>query len=147
MYGKLPKDLGVIELINCHEMMFYQYYPLKFPGNYLYALEPRLQGFTSLIEKVKEDLTLDEWIDNYAYLTAKRVWVSGENSGNRPGYHSDGFMTSDINYVWCDAAPTIFNTSAFILTPDDKISLEEMKVQASALNEVVYPLRSLLKLD
>lgn len=42
-------------------------------------------------------------------------------SFNRMGYHSDGFLTDDINYIWCDNNPTIFNISAFNLTLDENL--------------------------
>ena len=56
-------------------------------------------------------------------------------------------MTNDINYVWCDQNPTIFNASDFNLTLDHTISMIEMKDQAKSENEVIYLENSLLRLN
>ncbi len=68
-------------------------------------------------------------------------------SFNRKGYHSDGFLTNDINYVWCDKNPTVFNYSPFKLTLDDTISMKEMEEQANEEAIEIYPENSLLRLD
>jgi hypothetical protein len=62
-------------------------------------------------------------------------------------WHSDGFLTDDINYVWCDKYPTIFNDSNFKLTLNDNISMAEMKKQASPFNDVTYKENELLRLN
>jgi hypothetical protein len=68
-------------------------------------------------------------------------------SFNRMGWHSDGFLTDDINYIWCDKYPTIFNKSNFILSPDDTLSIQEMEMQADPLNDVTYNENQLIRLD
>ena len=42
------------------------------------------------------------FLDSYMYLTVKRQYQSKSKLFNRPGYHSDGFLTDDINYIWSD---------------------------------------------
>lgn len=68
-------------------------------------------------------------------------------SFNRKGYHSDGFLTDDINYLWSDYLPTIFNFGNFDLSLDDDVSMVEMEQQANTDNEFSYPEKSLLRLD
>jgi hypothetical protein len=63
------------------------------------------------------------------------------------GWHCDGFMTDDINYIWYDCDPTIFNTSEFNLTMDDKISIVEMEEQAKENNNIWFPSGSILRLN
>ena len=62
------------------------------------------------------------------------------------GWHSDGFLTDDINYVWCDKYPTIFNKTDFDLPLDDLLSMEEMDKQAMPFNDVQYNDNQLLRL-
>lgn len=149
-YGDLPKELGQ-HIIKATEMMFYQYLPIKFPGQTKPVYEERLACFDAVVGAICCDYIgaygLDKYVNSYLYLTAKHMYQVPHTSFNRMGYHSDGFMTDDINYVWCDKYPTIFNSTVFSLTPDDTLSLSEMEEQAKKENEVTYPENTLLRLD
>lgn len=149
-YGQLPKALGIFE-VECKEMMFYQYLPIKMPNETQPIYEPRLKCFDKLIGAICCDFIgefgLDNYVNSYVYLTAKFLYQIPNCSFNRMGWHSDGFLTDDINYVWCDKYPTIFNDSDFKLTLDDAISMVEMKKQASAFNDVTYKENELLRLN
>lgn len=105
-YGMLPEDLGLID-INPTEMLFHMYMPVSLPGSSKIHLPDHLKVFADLIILAK---TRDpqRFHDEHVYLTAKTLWVSGEFIGNRPGWHSDGFGTDDLNYIWADRAPTVF---------------------------------------
>ena len=81
------------------------------------------------------------------YLTAKRLYAKPNCPINRPGYHSDGFLTNDINYIWCDIYPTIFNTSSYFLTEHHEHSLTEMEEQSLRENEIKYQPFELLRLN
>lgn len=111
LYGHLPKDLGLIDITN-HEMMFWLYCPVKLPGSGLYYIPENLKWAAEIIIDAARDFTKsypDRALkDHYVYVTAKTLFVSGAYIGNRPGWHSDGFGTDDINYIWCDRAPTQF---------------------------------------
>ena len=149
-YGTLPKFLGRHE-IQCDEMLFYQYLPIKLKTQTEPIVEERLKCFEELIGNICCDFVgefgLDRFINSNVYLTAKRMYQVGKCSFNRTGYHSDGFLTDDINYVWCDKNPTVFNFSPFKLTLDDKISMGEMEEQANEKAIEIYPENSLLRLD
>lgn len=149
-YGDLPEDLGRYK-VNCDEMMFYQYLPIKLSESLLIRCEKRLLCFRQLLDAVRDDFIenygIDRYYNSYMYVTAKHMYQPPGNSFNRHGYHTDGFMTEDINYIWCDADPTTFNTSEFKLTMDDTISMREMEEQALVENEVKYPINSLLRLN
>jgi hypothetical protein len=56
-------------------------------------------------------------------------------------------MTDDINYIWYDKDPTVFNNSEFNLTMDDLASIEDMRSQALPWKDVTYPVNTLLRLD
>tara|TARA_R110002153_G_scaffold259102_1_gene418665 strand:+ start:1040 stop:1684 length:645 start_codon:yes stop_codon:yes gene_type:complete len=148
-YGDLPKVLGIAK-VNVDEMLFYQYLPIKLRHTNI-VLEERLYGLTSLlydvIDDFKEEFGVDEYNNNYCYLTIKKMYQKDGCSFNRNGYHSDGFLTNDINYIWCDKNPTIFNTTNFDLTLDDNISISEMAHQAHKNKEKFYPENTLLRLN
>jgi len=149
-YGDLPTYLGLHE-VECEEMLFYQYLPIKLKGQTKPLVEERLKGFEKLIGNICCDFVgefgLDRFVDSYTYLTAKKMYQSGGCSFNRKGYHSDGFLTDDINYIWYDKHPTVFNYSNFDLTLDDTISLQEMELQADENQIETYPEKSLLRLN
>ena len=149
-YGELPEVIDKIK-IDCKEMMFYQYLPIKLKNSHPIHLEERLLIFEPLIKKCLDDFEenfgLQEILDSYIYLTAKREYQIKGKSFNREGRHSDGFLTDDINYIWCDKNPTIFNTSKFELTLDDCISIGEMKEQALIINNYTFDENTLLRLD
>ena len=151
-YGQLPTPITEIQ-VDCKEMMFYQYLPIKLvedPQRKI-ALENRLEIFRPLIEKCCIDFIdkfgLSEYWDNNIYLTAKHLFQLKDTSFNRLGYHSDGFLTDDINYIWSNNHPTIFNQGKFNLTLDDKISMMEMEEQAKVENEMYFPNNTILRLD
>lgn len=153
IYGKLPIDLGLVDL-NPVEHMNWLYCPIKAKGAFECIIPDNLLQFNSLIKKVKSDIDEHKWIDNYVYLTVKTLWVNSGNTGNRAGWHSDGFMSNDLNYIWYDSNPTIFWKSDKLVafTADHNISLDEMDEIADETNNVksayvTYPNKHLLKLD
>ena len=149
-YGELPISLGLHEIV-CPEMLFYQYLPIKLVGQTEPIIEDRLKCFSSLIGVACCDFIakdgLDKYVNQNVYLTAKKLYAKPGCPINRPGYHSDGFMTDDINYIWCDCYPTIFNTSQFTLTMHHEYSLGEMEQQSQIENEVQYKPFELLRLN
>lgn len=149
-YGTLPKYLGTHE-IQCDEMLFYQYLPIKMKTKTKLIVEERLKCFEELIGNICCDFIgefgLDRFVNSYVYLTVKKMYQVNGCSFNRKGYHSDGFLTEDVNYIWCDKNPTIFNHSSFKLTLDDKVSMTEMQNQAKEENTKIYPENSLLRLN
>ena len=90
---------------------------------------------------------LDEYKESFMYVTAKSLYQQPNVSFNRMGWHSDGFLTEDINYIWCDKDPTIFNKSEFNLTLDDTVSMKEMEEQALEINDITFKENELLRLD
>lgn len=150
-YGNLPKRLGQFQ-VEGTELLHYQYLPVKFPGQTSITIEQRLhQPFQEIIGTACCDYVqlcgLDQFVNSYVYITAKRLMQSPYRPITRPGWHCDGFLTNDINYIWSDCAPTIFNKTRFVLTQDDRLSIEEMGQQALLENNVVYGDGSLLRLN
>jgi len=149
-YGELPKELGTFE-VDAKEMMFYQYLPIKMPNETQPIYEQRLKCFDALVGAICCDYIgefgHDNYVNSYVYLTAKHLYVKPNCPFNRVGWHSDGFLTDDINYVWCDKHPTIFNKTDFDLPLDDLLSMEEMGKQAMPFNDVTYKENQLLRLN
>lgn len=149
-YGALPKNLGIVN-IDCREMMFYQDMPIKMQGWTPFYLENRLEWVRDIINIAFCDFIscFDKEVvsNSYIYLSAKHLYQSKGCSYNRPGWHCDGFMSDDINYIWSDTLPTIFNTSKFNLSQDDSLSMKEMELQALPENNFSFPEKSLLRLN
>lgn len=149
-YGSKAKDLGVIE-IDCPEMLFYQYLPIKLIGQTELIVEERLKCFEPLIVACCCDFVADyglsRYMDSFVYLTAKMLYQGKGYSFNRKGYHSDGFLTDDINYLWSNYSPTVFNFGKFDLSLDDDTSMAEMEKAAKKENEFTYPQGSILRLN
>lgn len=147
-YGQLPADLGFID-VQIPEVMYYLYLPVKLAGEWTgFFLPDNLRPLRDLLNEVGSDLGADRYRDNNIYLTVKRMFVGGGITPNRPGWHADGFGTEDLNYIWYDSVPTVFNTSKFSITEGDHhASLKEFDAQAIPQNDVVFPVRHLLRLD
>lgn len=155
IYGAAPVDLGRVD-ISPSEMMFWLYCPIKLPSQHHETLPPNLKQFSPLVEEVFHDVVRDNdganlWREGYVYITAKTLWCTPENPGNRPGWHSDGFLTDDLNYIWADANPTVFWESheRVSFTADHNESLVEMEAacEHDTFAHRRYPLEHLLRLD
>lgn len=149
-YGQLPKQMGIYE-VKCKEMMFYQYLPIKLIGDAALVVEDRLKCFSELLGVIAcdfiGDFGLNRYVESYVYLTAKFMYQAPDCSFNRAGWHSDGFMTEDINYIWCDKYPTIFNSGHFYLLMNDVDSLQQMEEQVIAVNNISFGENQLLRLN
>lgn len=143
-YGALPKDLGLVD-INPKEMMFWMYCPIATPTSEI-RLPDNLQQFAPIVSLVR-DYDWDLFDMSYVYLTAKTLWVSGEYIGNRPGWHSDGFGTTDLNYIWYDRAPTEFYEDSFELPRDCDDAMDIMERHAYGKKIITYADKHLLALD
>lgn len=149
IYGAPPVDLGLIDLSPV-EMMFWLYCPIKMPGWISTVIPPNLEQFYPLISAAMTDCA-DRWTDSYAYITAKTLFATPENPGNRPGWHSDGFLTDDLNYIWADTNPTIFwePDIRFRFPANHNSSLAQMEAVADLRPDEhrTYPVKHLLRLD
>jgi len=139
-YGTAPKILGEFD-IEATEFCYVQYLPISLPGSVYWQLPANLEWVRPLLGCVEAD------VDDYVYVTAKNMFVSGSDCGNRPGWHSDGFGTDDLNYIWCDRSPTEFAIQPFKLSADCSASMQEMEDQFVHGTEIVYPPKTLLLLD
>ncbi|MDH0613354.1 MULTISPECIES: hypothetical protein [unclassified Agrobacterium] len=129
IYGAAPKDLGELKL-DTSEMMFWLYLPIKMPGTVAEQLPKQLDPYTEVIDRVYMDVIKtygrQRWKDSYVYLSVKVLHVTPDAPGNRPGWHSDGFLTGDLNYIWADRNPTEFfiTDRPFKVVEDHKESMQ-----------------------
>lgn len=147
-YGNAPESLGVYDL-QFSEYMHYMYLPIRVPetGPAL-RIPDRLEFARDMIY----DAMFDErqrgnrW--SHVYVTARRGFATPGNPLNRPGWHSDGFGTPDINYVWTDRYPTLFAVQGFQDISDDHTeSARQFEAQVEADHIVTYEDRMLQRLD
>lgn len=151
IYGTQPENLGLVD-IDPTEMMFWMYCPIKRPDSEFFVLPPNLKQFAPLVLRVMRDaLECGRWHEHYAYITAKTLYVKPETPGNRPGWHSDGFMTDDLNYIWSDRNPTVFfcDDSLHAFSSDHVKSLDEMNqlCEPDSSKHFRYDAKHLMKLD
>jgi hypothetical protein len=139
MYGNAPEIVGSVD-VHPSEMCFVQYMPIKM-GNVV-MIPDRLKWAIPII-----DLCKDKGDFEFMYLTAKYIWVNSNNMGNRKGWHSDGFMTDDINYIWYDCCPTEFCIQPFKVTMDHEKSMVEFAKQARQNRIETYAPGAVLRLD
>lgn len=145
-YGTSPDDLGLVD-IECPEMMYYQYLPVFIPENPQgFSMPNNLKWMIPLFNKALTQIPYPDRLEYYAYITVKSMYCTPGTS-NRPGWHSDGFGTNDINYIWYDSMPTEFCIQEFDLSPDHIESMKEMEEQADIDNIEIYPNKHLLELD
>jgi hypothetical protein len=144
--------LATIDL-NPVEHMLYLYLPVKMPHDSRVYLPPQLRFCDKVLAAAMEDayqrllpLFFNQW---YVYLTVKTMWVTPSCPGNRPGWHADGFGSGgDLNYIWHSMNPTEFAVQKFRkVSSDDLQCLEDLSYQVDHDSIVVYPNRTLLRLD
>jgi hypothetical protein len=133
IYGAAPVDLGRFDL-DTSEMMFWLYLPIKVPGQFQPTVPPQLANHMPIVQAVFQDLSYERWVASYVYLSVKITHVTPDAPGNRPGWHSDGFLTDDLNYIWADRNPTEFFVTdrPFKVSEDHAESLVDLETIADS---------------
>jgi len=110
-YGKGPTYIGSYPSIRLPEMMAYLYLPVCMGNDTDVRLPPNLSCVRPLVARAMQD---GYQPGDYVYVSAKRLYVTPDNPGNRPGWHCDGFGSErDLNYVWADVFPTRYAVQEF----------------------------------
>lgn len=144
-YGKPPEVIGHYALESWREYMHYMYLPVVMPERPGLRVPERL-GFAA--DMIQDVIDMESGRFTYAYVTARRGYATPGNPLNRPGWHSDGFGTDDINYVWTDRYPTDFAVQPFSdIGADHEESIRQFELQIIPHLIRHYPDRELLRLD
>lgn len=136
IYGDAPVDLGLLNL-DTSEMMFWLYLPIKVPGTSFERLPDQVLKYQEVVQRVWLDVIgtygAQRWMDSYVYLSVKITHVTPDAPGNRPGWHSDGFLTDDLNYIWADRNPTEFyiHDNLFHTVEDHTESMQHFEEMAA----------------
>lgn len=150
IYGKLPIYVGQFEF-DLPEVMYYLYLPIvmqhecwdqiRLPDNveccrdmiraaYYHAVGTRGGPY------------------NYVYLSARKGIATPGNPLNRPGWHCDGFGTTDMNYVWWVGPGTRFAYQPFDgIVSDHNRSMKQFDEQVRAESIILYPERGLYRIS
>ncbi|RFA12121.1 hypothetical protein B7R22_16960 [Subtercola boreus] len=126
-YGTAPQLLGHFDLTATFtEYMHWMYLPvaIKEPGEPVqFSLPSQLKFATPLLSAALDNEMErgDRHKYRYIYLTTRRGYATPGNPLNRPGWHSDGFGTDDVNYVWTDRFPTLFAEGEFLDISNDHL--------------------------
>lgn len=143
IYGKLPVYLGQFPF-QLPEVMYWLYLPVVIEQSDVRVPIP-LECCLPLIDEAIR------YTDNqyqYVYLSARKGYASPDNPLNRPGWHCDGFGTSDINFVWWDGPGTRFANQAFRgIVSDHNRSLRQFDEQVDPNRVVTYPEHGLYVID
>ena len=67
---------------------------------------------------------------DYLYLTVKKGHVQPYTTSMRSGFHVDGFLSNDRNWVFSDSIPTQIAVGQFSVDADYEKSLEQFRDQA-----------------
>jgi hypothetical protein len=131
--------------------MHYLYLPVVMPDVSEFRLPDRLAFLGDLLTMAVNrefEAAGTDWSELYVYVTARRGWASPGNPLNRPGWHTDGFGTNDINYIWTDRYPTRFAEQAFNgISTDHVRSAEQFEEQVKPDRIRTYDDGTLFRLD
>lgn len=174
-YGHEPEILGYFDLARGHrgapaweEYMSYQYLPIQIPEftalewdnetvGWRESAQPhteyRMPGNLAFAKPLIDDAIAREFAEHghwwtHLYVTAKHGFATPGNPLNRPGWHADGFGTSDVNIVWVDRYPTEFAVQPFEnITDDDQASLTQFEDQIHPASIRTYTDGLAMRLD
>lgn len=134
-----PEEIGKFYLSEETEMMAYLYFPVIIPGHETLSLEPRLERYRPMIEKARMLELGRDYPKRFIYVSAKSLVVGPTVTGNRPGWHCDGFGTTDVNYIWYDSSPTIFSHALFNkISKDHGLAIKQFDEIAEANQDLIY---------
>ena len=139
-YGNPPVICGHADT-ECDEMLHYQCLPIQFPDEKGFKLPERLAWAKPILDPIPP------YPDHYIYLTARNSYISPGYSGSRPGWHSDGFLTDDLSYIWSDCLPTEFAIQDFEIDENCEDSLRQFAEQVERKRVHTFVNKVLLCLD
>lgn len=103
----------------------------QIPDNLKYLVNRVLSD----VYRLSPSLYEDDWT-KYCYITIKKGYIQDNSFPNRDGWHSDGFMSDQENFIWSDSieVPTEVALGEFNVSDCHIKSLGEMEEQANHLS-------------
>lgn len=134
-FGDAPVALGRFPF-DLREVMYYLYLPVVLHDDLEIRLPPNVEVCRPMIQYCMADALglfgrrKKQHSFRYVYLSARKGWATPDNPLNRPGWHSDGFGTDDLNYLWWTGPGTRFAIQRFENISDDHlVSLQQFEAQ------------------
>lgn len=109
--GGVPERIKEIS-ISPKEFCRTIYLPVRMRQSSELRIPKRFEEYKELILSVP--ITHD-----YMYLTVNHGICTRNTYSNRPGWHVDGYLSDDENYVWCSSEPTEYTEQELFEGPDD----------------------------
>lgn len=128
-----PKTIDVLYIDNT-EFMMWLYCPIKTPCSEI-IVPDNLSTWLPIVDVLESKGLLD---GKYVYLTVKSGIITPSCTMQRDGWHSDGFLSSDKNYIWSDCNTTLFSYLNVELSLNHEESLIEMEKLNTQLLELSY---------
>lgn len=110
--------------------MFVQDMLIKLPGAEDPVLPYPLECLESMYWAAFQRYPWESHKERYCYVSAKRQPLGAQASFSRPGWHIDGYLSTDDTFIYSDVFPTLYSVSTFTLSPEHGASLVEMQAQA-----------------
>lgn len=136
-YGIPPEKMALFDDVAIDEFMHYLYLPVCMPDEKGCRLPERLECIRDIVEgaMVYEVALGGDLSDKFVYVSVRRGWATDDNPLNRPGWHCDGFGTTDTNYVWWLGSGTRFAVQDFKdIEPDHQTSMDQFEYQILSEN-------------
>lgn len=138
LIGNDPIVLGELAMGGWDEFCFVQDMPVKLAGDTKLVLPEDLSFAGLFIGMIVDHLkatTHPRWLKgrNF-YLTAKHTYVDAGRVQTRPGWHTDGYGTDDLSFLWSDCVPTEFLKQALRVREDDGSMLRTLTLEADEGN-------------
>jgi hypothetical protein len=146
-YGKEPQVFNTPIEIKDNQSKYFLYMPIKMPYSYI-KIPSILKDYEPLVLKAikNEEANHQSILDLYVYLSVEVSPVKAGMTQKRPGWHTDGFLTDDINYIWHNDLPTEFCIQEFTIALDHNVSMEQFTKHARNDFIKTYPVNKLMRL-
>jgi hypothetical protein len=148
-YGMQPDVIGKPRVgLPYNDSKYFLYMPIKMAGDNRIHVPDDFSAFSEIISMaVNAEFRRKACLENlYIYVSIETSPLKAGIYQKRPGWHADGFLTDDVNYIWYDQLPTEFCIQKFDITQDHSISMEQFADQAREENIVTYPAFHLIRM-
>jgi len=131
LIGNDPWQLGDLHTpAGWDEFCFVQDMPIALAGDIAVHIPPEYAfayDFVMMVGKFLHTKYGDLWSEHRNfYLSLKHTMVPKGQPQTRPGWHTDGYGTDDLAFLWCDAVPTLFLKQAMRVSENDERALSRM---------------------